>query len=249
MKQLAIYPPKQRPSGLPWDGWVRDHIMAQDAIADMYRTVGLNPPRFAWATSPKAMYLASRMLRQVQAGSAQAMIAALVPATRSGYDNTDVEAKRALLTALLDPNITVQSGMLLRNRLEAQYGRSDNFQPAVDDLRRILDFRDTHAPGTSAPATYREQVMYPALYAHAAWWPVAVQAVAIMPFVKICFFSYPPVLTYVNGGGHLHCESGPAMEWSDGFAVDVDLSKDERERALASSRHLQISSGEAAGNE
>ena len=250
MTELAIQKPKQRPQGLPWKDRVHDHIMAQDAILGIYLACGLNPPRFAWATSPKAMYLASRMLRQVQAGSAQAMISSLIPSTRGVRgDVTEIEAKRTLLTAMLDPNITTQSGAPMRATMEGRYGKPDHYPPAVDDLRGILRFTDVNAPGTSTPATYREQVIYPALYWDAAWWPVAAQAVAIMPFVKVCFLALPPEWTYVDLSGHLHCEDGPAMEWLDGFAVNVDRSKDERERALMDTRRLQFASGEAAVDE
>ena len=150
---------------------------------------------------------------------------------------------------MLDPNITTQSGALMRATLEARYGKADRYPPAVDDLKLLLNFSDTYALGTSAPASFREQAMYPALYPEPSWWPVAAHAVTIMPFVKICFLSLPPTWTHTNSAGHLHCDDGPAMEWTDGFAVNVDLTQEYAKRVLANKKTLELPSGEDDGQD
>ena len=203
----------------PWTGVGEDRWAAQEAVTTLYASLQLPKPRIAWAPSPKSLHVASRMLRTVQAGTAYSMVQSLVP---QGPDRIEREARVALLAAMLDPDVTTQSGGLLIGSFEGVFGRPQSAPPAILQMRELLQFSEQGAPGTSSPARFMEQCMWPSLYPGLQTPRLAVlsrQAMLIMPFAKICWLCRPPVYVRLDGTGGLHCDSGPAAEWSDGFAI------------------------------
>jgi len=221
-------------SRLPWEGITEDRWAAQESVTTLYASLQIPKPRFAWCPSPKTMHVASRMLRKVQYGTAYSMVQSLVP--RDG-DHINREARVSLLTAMLDPDVTTQSGGLLIRMIEDVFGKPESTEsaPAIIDLRRFLRFREEDPSGTVAPATFYEQAFYPALYPGLAvprLRALQSQALIILPFVKLCWLCRPPVEIHTNEFGQLHRAGGPAARWSDGFEVFCDRTPPEPKTEL-----------------
>lgn len=221
------------PEILPWE-FVRqhDHTETRDPILTLYSALQLPAPRIAWAASPRSLFLATRMLRDVQAGMAYNMVQALVPQSMTPAERIDREARVALLTAMIDPNVTTQSGGLLINMLSQIFGSEDHYYPiAVHEMRNLMRFHaDDPQSGNRAPGFY-EQALWPSMYPGLnlpRLKPLARHALVLMPFTKICWLCPPPKYIHRDEFGHLHCTTGPAAEWADGFCVYADRTPDEQ---------------------
>ena len=215
-------------STLTFDPLHHDHVAAKDAIKTIYAACGLAAPRMAFCSSPKAMHVASRMLRQVQAGTAHSMVQAMV----RDSDSIEREAKVSLLSMMIDGDVSTQSGALAINLIESVFG-SSTFGLRGGPVSSLvwLDFEDTRMPGqTWAPPRFREQVMWPALYqAFSTPKLRALQsnAICIMPFVKLCWLCMPPLYIHTDDHGWLHRVDGPAAAWADGFEIWVNQAGDD----------------------
>ncbi len=229
-KAQAILIP--RVVSFPWSFGSEDRWAAQEAVKILYASLVLPAPRFAWATSPATMYRASRMLRTIQAGTAHKMVQALVPV--DGMDRIEREARVALLSAMIDPDVTTQSGGLIINLISGVFGgESKAVESCLNDLRGKLNFTDSDPSGTSAPPTFRSQSLWPSFYpgfSVARLAALQAQAIIIMPFTKVCWLCRPPEFIRTDGYGRLHCADGPAAKWSDGFEVWCDRTPEGEKR-------------------
>jgi hypothetical protein len=207
----------------PWSHATEDRWAAQEAVTTLYASLQLPKPRMAWAPSPASLHAASRMLRTVQAGTAYQMVQALVP---SDGNRIDREARVALLSMMIDPDVSTQSGGLIINMIERVFGgTSGSSEPSLYDLRNLLRFEEKDPSGTVAPARFREQSMWPAFYSAfntPALNALQRQAIIIMPFAKLCWLCRPPEYLLTDNDGRLHAAGGPAALWADGFAVYCD---------------------------
>lgn len=237
---LKLSPPKR--SWLPWENVSEDRYAAQESVTTLYASLQLPKPRMAWAPSPASMHAASRMLRTIQAGTAHQMVQALVPKDGQGVDR---EARVALLTMMIDPDVSTQSGGLLIGMIQGVFGKQTvgEYQ-ALDDLRDVMRFEEKDPSGTRAPAMFKEQCLWPCFYpAFTAprLYALRVQAVIIMPFAKLCWLCRPPLYIKTNYEGRLHCAEGPAAEWPDGFKVWYDRTpQEERNKQLKRSEPLAL---------
>jgi hypothetical protein len=226
----------------PWAFASEDRWAAQEAVKILYASLQIAQPRFAWAPSPAAMHRASRMLRQVQAGTAYQMVQALVPV--GDGDRIDREAKIALLAAMIDPDVTTQSGGLIINLISGVFGGpASGMFPALTDLRNQLKFAESDPSRTTAPATFMGQSLWPAFYPGFNVFrlsPIQRQAIIIMPFTRICWLCRPPLYIRTDENGRLHCADGPAAEWSDGFKVWCDRTPPEEREKLRSGEVLAL---------
>lgn len=234
---------------LPWEKVTEDRWAAQEAVITLYASLQLTKPRMAWCPSPKTMHAASRMLRTIQHGTAHSMVQSLVP---TGGDQIERETRVSLLTAMLDPDVTTQSGGLLIRMLEDVFGKAESYPRAVADLRQLLRFRESDPSGTVNPATFHEQAFYPSIYPGLAvprLRALQSQAFIILPFAKLCWLCRPPVEIHVNEFGQLHRNGGPAARWSDGFEVFCDRTPPEPKEALPVSHEtLALEDGDADTN-
>ena len=228
----------------PWTGVTEDRWAAQEAVVTLYSALQLPKPRMAWCPSPAAMHKASRMLRTVQAGTAYQMVQALVPVEG---DRIEREARVSLLAAMLDPDVTTQSGGLLIGMIQGVFGNQYDQFPALSDLRYILRFKEADPSGSWAPASFAEQALWPSFFpAFAAPRLSALQrqALIIMPFAKLCWLCRPPEFIRTNEFGRLHCATGPAAEWSDGFQVFCDRTPPEEREKLKAGETLALPTGD-----
>jgi hypothetical protein len=232
----------------PWDGVSEDRWSCNDAIYTLYSSLQLAKPRIAWAPSPRSLFRATRMLREIQAGTAWAMVQALVPRDPNTIER---EARIALLTAMIDPDVTTQSGGLLTSMIWSVFGKSDHhFYPVIYQIANLLRFRDEKKIGDmSTPATFAEQSLYPGLYS--AFMaprlnPISRQAILICPFARLCWLSRPPIYVRTDEFERLHCVDGPAVEWTDGFRIYVRQEEDGPSVMLADTEEktLALGSGE-----
>lgn len=209
-------------SMIPWQDVSEDRYAAQEAVITLYAALQIPKPRFAWCPSPATMHRASRMLRTVQHGTAYSMVQSLVP---YNPDVIDRESRVALLTAMIDPDVSTQSGGLLINLIASVFGKGDDWPVTVADMRHLIKFAEKDPSGTVAPATFTEQAMYPALYPGLSTPRLSAlqrQTTCIIPFTKLCWLCLPPKFVRFNEVGLLHCVDGPAAEWRDGYQIFVD---------------------------
>lgn len=232
----------------PWSGATEDRWAAQDAIVTLYAALQLPKPRMVWCPSPAAMFRASRMLRTVQHGTAYSMCQALVPA---GGDSIDREARISLLAALIDPDVSTQSGGLLINMIQNIFGRPGTSEvyslACLLDIKARLQFQEQDPSGTVAPARFSEQTLWPVFYPGfnvPRLNPLMRQALIIMPFAKLCWLCRPPLFVKTDEFGYLHCATGPAAEWSDGFQVFCDRTPPEENAKLKAGEALALPAGE-----
>lgn len=230
---------------IPFQLHAEDQSAARDAVYTLYSALQLPKPRVAFCPSPKTMHQASRMLRTIQYGTAYKMVQALVP---YNADAIEREAKVSLLTALIDPDVSTQSGGLLVNMIQSVFGNDGTEPLAISQLRRIIRFKESDA-ATSSPARFEEQAMYPALYRGLSTprlYPLQSQTTCIMPFTKICWMSLPPKSLHTDKFGNLHCTDGPAATWSDGFEVWLNREEENpRPRLSVASDGLLLEAGNA----
>jgi len=206
----------------PWDNATEDQWAAREAVKILYASLSLPAPRMAWAASPATMYRASRMLRSVQAGGSYNMVQALVP---QGPDRIEREAKVSLLAMMIDPDVSTQSGGLIIKMIEDVFGKGGESHPALNDLRSNLSFKNEDPSGTWAPATFREQSMWPAFYPGFTVPRLSAlrrQSIILMPFAKLVWFCRPPLYIRTDELGRLHAVGEPAAAWADGFEVYCD---------------------------
>lgn len=202
----------------PWEHIMEDRWAAQEAVKVLYAALSLAPPRMAWCESPKGLFLATRRLRSVQHQTAQALVTSIIP---PGTDGVEYKANVSLLTAMIDPDLVVQSGGLMIQSFQSVFGRADRFDPILRQLRALFRFKATDPSGSWAPAQFAEQCMWPADYSTfdvPRLRPLQTQALLLIPFAKICWFCRPPTILRTDGG-QLWCEDGPVAAWSDGFTV------------------------------
>lgn len=171
----------------PWSGVVEDRYLAELAISKIYDAMGLKTPKFAWAASPRSMEGAIEMLRTVHRGTRQEMVRSLVP---SG-NPVETEAKRVLLEAMLDRDLTVTTGAFLADKVA---GRGSIQDSLIARLARLVPSLCT-LNIVGAPR-------------------LAEQALFIAPYVHLCWLSRPPVLLQDAEPGE-----APLARFADGFEV------------------------------
>lgn len=225
----------------PWSYTDEDRWAAQEAVKILYASLQLAMPRFAWAPSPGAMHKASRMLRTIQAGTSYQMVQALVPMGQ--MDRIEREARVALLAALIDPDVSTQSGGLIINMISGVFGGVGNPPIALWDLRQQLKFPESDPSRTTAPPSFMDQSLWPAFYPGFGVQRLSAlqrQAIIIMPFTKVCWLCRPPIYIRTDEYGRLHCADGPAAEWGDSFKVWCDRTPPEERVALKSGEVLAL---------
>lgn len=228
----------------PWSGVSEDRWAAQDAVVTLYAALQLPKPRMAWCPSPAAMFRASRMLRTIQHGTAYQMVQSLVP---MDGDRIEREARVSLLAAMIDQDVVTQSGGLLIGMIQGVFGKNVYNIEALCDLKNRIQFKDQDPSGSVAPARFSEQCLWPVFYPgfHVPRLdPLQRQALIIMPFAKLCWLCRPPLFVKTDEFGYLHCATGPAAEWSDGFQVFCDRTPPEEREKLKAAEMLALPAGE-----
>lgn len=204
----------------PWDQrtFGEDRFAAEEKVREVYASLKLNPPKVAWATSPAAMWSAVTMLKQF--AMKQRLVDSLVPAG----GGVETESKRALLSAIIDSDLTVSMGAPVARLFGwKRWECPPRVHRAIREADRII----THAsrasaalarsPGTAAG--YSDAVLYPVLHAEGIG-SLAANAFCILPYARICWFCLPPLYVKTNPEGHLHSEDGPAIAWADGYSLE-----------------------------
>lgn len=217
-KQDAII--KGNASALPWcnQTYGEDRWVAEEAMRKLYAKLGLKEPRFAWASSPRAMFEAINLLRAMR-GQREKVIDSLIPTEESSLV-TEVEARRiaaarVVLDAMLDRDLIVSVGAPLKAMLN--YPRRLEPPSVVDLSMRFAAQTFTSQGGSgSLPGPPTSDVtIYPAL--HSAFiGPMQQQVLCMAPYLKVCWFALPPVATELYDDGHLK-----HMTFRDGFAIEI----------------------------
>ena len=174
-------------NSLTWKGVSEDRERVHDVLRAKYAAIGLAPPKFCWARSPYAMFGAMSYLRQMQIGTRQETIKAIVPST---VDPLEVEAKRTFLEALFDRDLSVTMGGNLRDQLFS--GRPDTIPACIPQLAEILAWKFTPPPnGKPLPAGWKEWVVYPLMRPFN--YDLQAQTICLAVFVRCAWMSRPPV--------------------------------------------------------
>ena len=199
-------------SGFPWQNapYGEDHVGCEDFIRNIYGVLNLKEPRFSWAPSPAALFTAINMLRSMQ-GRRMDFIQAIVP-----VEDTMMAAKRTLLDAIIDRDVTVSLGAPIKTMLR---WHEDAELLCVEDFAMRLGRQafQTQSPGPgSLPGPRTSEVtLYPALH-NACIGAMQQQAICFVPYIRVCWFSRPPVETQTYDDGHLKL-----MRFADGFTATV----------------------------
>ena len=216
-ESLVLKPPAD---SFPWQHAMENQHGAEEQVAKLYLDKGFKTPRFAWAPSPAAMFTAVNMLRSVQAGQRHKFIEALVP-----VEDPIASAKRALLDAVINRDITVTMGAGVAQYMTGRYGNwsrnnsSHGSLRALDDLARHLAGIATRKPfnpfGVLTPATFDENLIWPAWYSQCIG-PLANNSLCFLPYIHICWLCRSPVRTVLYENNHL-----AEIEFSDGYSVTL----------------------------
>jgi hypothetical protein len=204
----------------PWEMRTmgEDRAAAEDQIADNYQRLNLKRPKFAWATSPAALWSARTMMRQYP--MKQTFIDAIIP--NRGLVTIESEARRAMLEAILDNDLLVSTGAPVAPMLCWRPLLSPpRAYHAINDADRIITHNARASDALSqfsTPAGWSNAVLYPALHPQGIG-HLAANAFCILPYVKLCWLCLPPLFMKTEPTGHLHCDDGPAARWSDGYEI------------------------------
>jgi len=226
----------------PWEESVlgHDHTAAEDAVQVLYQNLQIPKPRIAWASSPAAMWRAVQILK----GYAHKLefIDALVPKNAG----IEAEAKRTVLAAILDTDLLTSTGAALKKMIGwAEEGGAFRSYWAIHDIARIIGGQEEagiqrEAMQTrgfaSRQARYHMNVIYPGLGGNA---PLAIlrNVFSMLPYMRVCWLSMPPEFVKTDAQGYLHCDSGPAARWSDGFEI---FRNREEELRLEAEREIRL---------
>jgi len=215
-----------------------DREAAQVAIADAYRQAGLEPPHlWIWLGSPSAGCIGAAMLAQlwpVAKNSVWAHVGAQVGDQVSAQVGAQVQAQvRDQVQAQVGDQIGAQGqarvGAQVGDRVWAQV--ADQVQAQVgDQVRAGVEDQDwaqcwkagfgQHDAGWLADFDMfrrMKRVKGPErleplmrLAAVAGWW---------WPFGGACIITERPTVLHRDEAGRLHCDNGPALAYSDGWAI------------------------------
>jgi len=228
-------------SKIPWANLTRaelsyDQYTTEEMVKVWYARLQLKPPRFAWAPSPAAMFTAINMLRTVQMGQRHNFINAIVPA-----EDPQAAARRTLLEAIIDRNVTVTMGGAVKNLLN---WRDVGESIAVRDAIRFLDHYRLR-PMNAAPVSpvfekhlpVNESTIYPANH-HECIGSLQLTVFCFSPYVHVCWFCHPPVETRIYDDGHLEL-----MRWSDGYEIALPPVPKDDEELEAAPEPLRLGDG------
>ena len=213
---------------LPWLGHKlgEDHWVAEEAMRKIYTRLNLKEPRFAWAPSPRAMFEAINLLRSMR-GQREKVINAIVPI---GDDKRLAAAHQTVLEAIVDRDLLVNVGAPLKGMLKWREGQ---VPLCVSDLSSRFSKQTfqsqggIHGEGKAGTGgafamlvPTSDVTIYPALQVQlpAAAGGIQSQVLCMAPYVKVCWFSRPPVSTDLYEDGHLK-----RMMFADGFTIDVPM--------------------------
>lgn len=214
---------KSNASPLPWmtQTYGEDRWSAEEAMRALYTKLGLKHPRFAWASSPRAMFEAINLLRTMR-GQREKVIDSLIPNETALATEEDVRrtsAARVVLDAMLDRDLLVTVGAPLLSMLgQLAYKRRPDAPPAVVDLSMRFakqTFISQGGPGSLPGPPTSDVTIYPALHSEFIG-PVSQQVFCMAPYLKVCWFSLPPTTTELYDDGHLE-----RVVFSDGFHVSI----------------------------
>jgi hypothetical protein len=229
----------------PWETRLgHDHSAAEDAVLALYEGLLLPRPRIAWASSPAAMWRAVQILK----GYAHKFefIDALVPKNAG----IEAEAKRTVLSAILDTDLLTSTGAALKGMIGWRNRTYPHHYRAIDDIAGIIGAQEEAgihreaAQGNkfvSRQPRYHMNVIYPALCE--APLDIVRNVFSMLPYMRVCWLSMPPEFVKVDAEGHLHCDTGPAARWSDGFEIHRNR---EEELRLEAERTKRLEADTAA---
>lgn len=208
-----------------WGSVPEDRYAAEEQVRRIYEGLGLKHPRMSWATSPKALYKATEILRNVHHGLRQNMVTDLV----RHNDLVEMEARRAFMDAVLDHDMCVTTGASLQQQFVPRGAYKPRYLNDLDIALRCA-FVPANLSGRVAPAGWGDGVVYPE--AMLDRYPLVAQTLCILPYMKICWFCLPPTKTLVNENGRLLY-----IEFRDGWNLSLTPAEDlptptETDRAL-----------------
>jgi hypothetical protein len=198
--------------------------MVEDAIRRIYERLKLKPPHFAWAPSPASMYIAINMLRAIQSGQRHKFIEGLVLA-----DDPVAQAKRTLLDAIIDRQVTTTTGQAIKPML----GWRSREKMWMSDLVGFLGqhrFRDQTVgyrplPNAAPGPNVNEVTVYPDNYIECIG-PL-VQILSFVPYVHIAWICRPPIEARLYDDGHLQI-----MRFADGYEINLPPVEEIDENAI-----------------
>lgn len=204
----------------PWEQRLHgeDRWAAEERIREIYAALKLAPPKMSWSSSPAALWSAISMLKTF--GMKQALIDTLVPA--KGLVSIEGEAKRSLLSAILNDDLLVNMGAPIAPMLRwSLWNSPPRSHQAIHDADKLI----THAARASdalsrsgSPAGWSNAVIYPVMHSEGSG-HLAANAFCILPYAKVVWFCLPPMYVKTDPHGNLHCEDGPAIRWADGYEL------------------------------
>jgi hypothetical protein len=201
---------------IPWTDLTQaelsyDQYTTEEQVKLWYGRLSLKPPRFAWAPSPAAMFTAINMLRTVQMGTRNSFIEAIVP-----LDDPQSAARRTVLEAIIDRNVTTTMGGAVKNLLNwRDVGDLICLRDAIRELghHHLHNMNAGPVPyGHTAP-NVNESTIYPANHNECIG-SLQHTTFCFAPYVHVCWFAKPPIETKIYDDGHLEL-----LRWSDGYQI------------------------------
>src|SRR5882762_462379 len=103
----------------PWEQRVfgEDRFAAEEEVREIYAKLNLPAPRISWASSPAALWSAITMLKQFAMKSM--LVDSLIP--QKGLVSIEGEAKRSLLSAVLNDDLLVSMGAPISSMLRWKF--------------------------------------------------------------------------------------------------------------------------------
>jgi len=194
----------------PWVGHPEDHAIPEGYVASLYESLRLKPPRFAWSTSPAAMYTAIDMLMGIQAGQRHKFIESLVVSA-----DPLASAKKTVLDAIIDRTVTTTLGAAIKSMIGWKSRCTDLWFADLNRLFHGQTFGDHTASRRATRSRLNEVTVYPVDHFEGVT-ALAPFVFSFVPYMHACFICLPPTNVTLYENGHL-CE----MQFGDGYAMSL----------------------------
>ncbi len=235
----------------PWQQsqFGHDAFAAEEDIREIYEALRLPPPAISWADSPASLWRAVSMLRTFP--HKHALITDLVPMSVNRIEDA---AKRAMLGAILKTDVMTSTGAALRGMIRWTNRQAwERYRAIADTAALILTQEEMGRVQRAAvgdkragsAARYHEAAIYPALHADAPQ-RLTRNCFCFTPYARAVWLCMPPTVFKTDAAGHLHCDSGPAAAWSDGF--EIYRNREEEDRMALEGTKKQLRDGEPCGH-
>ncbi len=171
-----------------------DRAAAELGIRKAYEAAGKKPPRIVWTSSPLAQGLTRAIVEKLSKKPAHEVGKNIEASVRDSVRDSVGDSVR--------DSVWDSVGDSVRDSVwDSGYGAHDaGWLSFYDFFREVVGLREITAP--LEPLTE--------LARHVGWW---------LPHEKICWVSERHTLVRKDASGRLHCETGPAVAYPDGFAV------------------------------